>query len=288
MNKNIAQISAIIEKNIHEKKLIDRDFLEQIIYIVSTNEDLSEFIHNLEFANTRLILDNPPKQPIINYSLLTKDIIINLAGAIELSCVTILRLKNLTEPEQLTLFYIYITLRILHELGHITHEKIKQNPNPNDIETLILLACDKELDYFLNNKLITSSLTKAELNAILRRIQKKRDRYAEFAPDERLAENYAITMMLEIISNISYRTPSITKYLKYLQYENWLKGYDQTSSPTKLYLEQTGRKKEWQEISHLAKDQSLKDSLSLGLAIRDEEYNTTLNQARTLKKQIFY
>jgi len=269
------ELLRLIYDSFKRKVPIDVNFLNRVGDIVIPYEELNNYVRNICMTEGES-----------TYNLDTKSANINIKQPIE----------NAAKDKKVILFnsfeaeahpYSKVIIELLHELYH-AKESRDLDDKKDCLETKIL---DASMRYkpFVDN--LSKSVKSEELFNILfdlmsKRYERLNNRFWDYAPEERLAENYAYSTIISVLKLIKKKAPHLYYLNKYWLGRNYLVGYEEGLIPTKFYLEQLGFGEYYNEISVIVKNLSLQKRLELGLEITKEEFETTTDRVEKLIRRI--
>ncbi len=275
-------------------KMPDYSFMEKLINIVKTYDNLDKYILEFELKDE----DENDKKILGNYNGSSKKITVY-----QLQILKCLKDKNynFTILERNFFNCVIFVQVILHEISHAIQYKMIESNN-SSLETYILKSAlanyDQEIvtEMFKHGYSINQVKIYMELQEKARKNNKKIN--YNIAPQERLAQINSYQKLEDILENIKNAIPMLFRYIKLMKYENLLLGYEfsknSISSPTFKYFRDSNDLNRFSKFGWYTNDvekllnnlqcrYDLNERLKLGLLVQDREYDEF---RRNLKKGI--
>ena len=260
-NINKTLYNLIVEYSSNNKP-VDNYFIKTVINTIIEYAELNDFYDTFTIDNK---LDS-----LGEHNSKTKNISINLDAIYK-------KIKknhyDFTNNEHQTYKYLAVILIIFHELEHVNQDKLMEENNT--LESNILTESRRLYEIAIINFYKNQHDLAIKRNIILlSQVIKYRSlyyKYYDLAPQERLADLSSYTNCLYISKKL--KITNITNYLKKKSKLTLLRGYKTTLIPTKYYIEKLNPKFDnWSYIEEQGRDLNLKERMSLGLEISNEEY----------------
>lgn len=287
MKRDILVFIEYLLTYIKEKRQIDKEFLEGLIALTIKEKNLEGFFHELIISSKSSSPTKKTNLTLGDYGLTSHDITFYMNVFNDLIAYLSKSLK-LRPQEQLCLPYLISTQNMFHELNHA--EQCKLEGTRYDLEDTLLIATSTNFQNAYLMARIHDSIPSSKEEEYCHRLVNNYKVNYKFSPKERLAEHYAIIKMLSIIEGLPIPDlKHLRCYFSYLRYQNYLRGYDETLSPTNFYLNTIMANQVWPELEWLiedSKDLSLSNRLKLGLGITREEYESVLAKRNVLARRI--
>jgi len=264
MNEEIVKL---INFYINKDKSINKEFISEIINLVLTNDNLSEYIFDIEeekgfgFFHRSTIAVYSPVSKLIRYNykkLISEGIKKNK------SVFSNVKLSN-------TYLYLYILQMILHEIEHA-----RQFHKIDEMITLEDYILKQEMNFLdntikkLKNDIATDNQSIKLLAETLEYTQKRKVLY-EFSPVERLADIYAKYQTCDIANYLD--NPIYKDMMMYDYYQALLRGYhfnenkQEINVPTKYFFDKMSLGFVWDEIIERTSNLSDLEKIKLGLGV---------------------
>lgn len=258
----------LIYDYVSQNKELDENFANQVVEIAVSNLDLNLYVKKVEFIPTQTSLKI---NYAARYNLYEKIIEINLYKLIKV-LLTYQHKYNFTTEEQVFFIFFSVSKVILHEIEHANqYKKIYTKDSSNLVERIILMISTFHIminaDKRVLEKCLSTGITRKELAEYIRRIQAIYGANYNYVPPERLAEYYAYKSLYNISKNASIDIANLTIYELHQVCNSMLKGYSDTSSPTKFYLDVSGNLPFWDIINIKSDGLNLEQKLALGLEV---------------------
>ena len=255
---------------------LNEDFIYKLGEILVNNLDLSDYVKDIQIINLN-------GKDLGQYIRSRKIVTYDLASVIHLlNSVTNL---NLSYDSRILYYYVSILEFLAHEIEHANQYK-KANFNDVNLENRILAnslmfkgAYSNVLFY---NEVVKIFGTMKADDYFKQKFNVYTDNH-DLAPEEKLANYYAINLILEILKEYP-DNKDLINFKKYILLKYLMMGYDKDLSPTDTYLHKLNI-----DISKDLNKDDLKlfRRLSLGLKIKEEEYKDLNLMSRRLAKIVY-
>lgn len=250
-----------------DKKEIDKKYYENIISIISNDNQLENYVENFKFVNSDFFL--------AQYQPYCKSIVVS-NNAINLEINDNKKIVNLLNNNESYIFKYLIAMQlILHELEHARQTKISSETNSFEQKIFKLESCDV-ISY---------------------------KKHWDLIPSERLAEIYSYNLLSEILSKVKKIYPNIFEYISESLLFSYIFGYVKcyfddgkfnNYSTTVSFIKKIGKKDQllnldWYDennnifLSKCSKF-SLEERLKYGLIITEDEYKDKSKKLFLTKK----
>ena len=286
-------------------KLVDCNFIDKLIEIVTNERGLETYVKNVEFTSK---LDK--EESIVTlaaYDFLKKNIIVDYDS------VKIFLEHNSYYDSLFTLFEKYmfrnisIVQTILHELEHAYQSKqLDQYQQHPSIEQQLIKASFVLEQALKNPKIIAdllkSNITESQLALYISNYRLLYKQSYQFNPTERLAQINSYKIIGQTLKEIQKYIPNLYEFEEATLTEELLNSYPEAAEyggcPTQVYLHFNYRDDVWklfpfyhenpqQLLQNVSAQYNLNDRLTLGLPIKQEEYEGIDNWLHTKNKYIF-
>lgn len=256
-------------------KIVDSDYIEQLIDIFITHEHISQYLLDVQFIE-KLICEKEESVSVAAYNPITRIIRVYNDSVIKTLNAKNIGYSYLNDVESIFYRNLIITQIILQELERVNQQSMLDNGT--DVESTILKYYYKALK------------NEAEYEKIVK--QRRRISHHEIDICERLSQIKSYKTIVETISQFSDVIPNLilleeTGYLSSMINEyNDVKGV--ITSPTIQYLKDYGCENEllnftWYDGTYVKSlnkcmlMHSLEDRLLYGLPIEKDEYYNVKN-----------
>ncbi len=268
------KIVKLIYDRIKKHKLVDEDFLSNLVEIMVCSRGLNPYVRELEFL--------PYHCGEIAYYNVKNNLLAISCSYINKHFPYGWASFNANEKEYY--HHIYAVSTIAHEMEH-AEQKRKMLLQPNDITAKITADVDmwrEDIESIYSKIFLVSATWKKNW------LQRKYDRYWNFDPSERLANIYSEVITIDTIEGLNQMFEMNTLIEKANQRlcDMLLFGYERKNSPTHYYYKKLNIQNKWKEIALLIPTLSLEDRLLLGLDITEEEYFNLLENEDEIVKNI--
>lgn len=253
-------------------QLMDYDALKKIVKYAIIEKNLKNYISNMVFHEN--LSDSYKKNCRGTYNMNNHEIIFCEHGINEIyNQVKKSSSGRLSEYDEFIVANALVIQHLLHEIEHAN--QIKKMDFDNDFESMLLKAS--------NSYVLFDKLAESEDEKILYQYLKEKQ-YINI-PCERLAENYSMREIVEILNPIFDEVhPQIEKFMKTRLYKRLIRGYDDYNlEPTESYLIDydclvSSEKNKFLSVKFydtlaLEKESDLENRLFFGLGITESEYD---------------
>lgn len=290
MNSKILRLVFDYSKN---GNLVDGRFIEKFIEEVVTEKELHQYVKDLEFREFQETGDGIS---IAMYNLVNFNILIRPA-AIQYLWEHSDVYGCLFNDFELVLYKnLMVAQVILHELEHASQMKqVMESGSRNDLEMRLLNVCFQDTAYLHDPKVFSLIDSKVfRFPDLLNYVESKRlkqKKFYEQDPSERLAEINSHNTVVECLEQLG-EVPNLLAVERASFLEATLRGYtyqdDRLIAPSSIFLDGIGETALWQSLDFYDKDStilqanvekqySLKKRLTLGLPVRNQEYEFVRN-----------
>lgn len=256
---------------------INANFIQELGRIFITNLNLDNYIKEIQVKN----LNNKDLgQYIRSRNIVTYD----LARVIHL--LNSVKDLNLSSDSKDLYYYVSVLEFLAHEIEHANQYK-KIYSKENSLENKILTHSLMFKESFSNEVFYRMAVNIFGETKIDTYFNQKFNAYInnhDLAPEEKLANYYAINLILEILKEFPHHKDLIN-FKKYILLKYLMLGYDITLSPTTTYLNKLNiyTSNEFNEDNL-----SLARRLSLGLKISPDEREKLNLITKRLAKNVYH
>ncbi len=271
---NIADLVFCYHK---QNKQIDDAYIEKLLEIVISNEDLYDYLKPTDFVYRT----TKNKKLLMGYNLKEKQLRIFFQNGKISYCLPncICDVK-----EQEYAFYFYFNETILHELEHVKHEKIRTS-TADDLEAKLIRLSIKMSS--MTEKCLEEEkfFKKIIYFALFSYLYDRYNSNYQISLEERLANVYAYQASSQIATILEL--PQISDYEKLQEYQLYTKTNSKVT-PTIKYLEKICTHKEMESLRKYIKalNLSLKERLKFGLEITPLEFEQILLEKQELERKL--
>ena len=275
MDLKIARLLCDYTKN---SKVYDVKFIDAVLDIAVNGKKLNKYLRNYEINMSEL------KANAAEYNGETKKVVIYKKSMCDYFR-TIFKTISMFPIEERILYMNSVAAQVLlHEVEHANQKKIIDTED--GIESRILKLCEFEdmskIEILLDRGEINEDEVELYIGTKLDRYSRNYTKLYDYAPHERLAQIKSYQEIIDALKFIDIFS-KVTKDKEYNKLENVLRGYEDTFSPTIIYLNEQGRNKDlkkfdWysddkEEAIKLSKEKyNLKDRMKYGLPVNKDEY----------------
>lgn len=294
MNSKILRLVFDYSKN---GNLVDENFIEKLIELVVSEKNLHQYVKDLEFRELQEVEE---RITVASYNFINFNIFVN-PPAIFYFWEHDNRYDWLLSDFELVLYKnLMVTQFVLHELEHANQLKqVMEKDNKDELEMKFLNACLQDVAY-LHDPKIFPLINSGDLRFtdLLNYVESKRLRQKEFYdqdPTERMAEINSYDVVVSCLEQLG-GVPNLLAVERSGFLEAMLRGYayqcDRLIAPSSIFLDGVGESALWQSLNFYDKDStilqanvekqySLKKRLTLGLPVRNQEYEFVRNSITT-------
>lgn len=283
-----------------EKRIADKQLIYQLITILSTHYQLTQYIKELEFYD-ELLFEINDQIITIAYNYLTKKITISMEG------IKIIAQKKtqhnqtmLSEIETYFYYNLLITQAIIHDIEHIIHER-NIDKNNSDLETQLIKICTqdnrriKQLSHLFQET--KEDYYQQEINILTNKYIK----HYQYNPSERLAQISSLQLIIKIIDPLKKEIPNLYRLETIYLLQEMIKGYKiflfYMESPTLKYLSKMDYLSDLKNLafyhtntkkleSNIINTLSKEERVNLGLSITSDEYKFLKRNLYLLQRKI--
>ncbi len=258
---------------------LNEDYVYALGDIIINNLDLNNYVKNIQFRNLdeKALGRYVSSKKVINYDLRA---VISLLSSV--------KNINLSYDSKKLYYYISALEFLAHELEHANQYK-KINKPDIDLENKILTSSLLFKNAWNNDLFYNMALEILGKDKLKNFLQDKNKIYMDnwsIAPEEKLANYYAGSLILKILNNFN-QYEDLIKFKRFIFLKYLMDGYDTTLNPTKVYLEKI-KANLLTEKEINGEGLTLIRRLSLGLRISDKERNELNNLSVEMPRDVYH